>query len=198
MKQYQKREFNLPETKGISKKALDIHLGLYDGYVKNLNAHYDAIKNLSNTKSEDTPLIAPALTRRIGFELAGVQNHERYFEVLENGPKEITSGSKLEAIIAKNFKDIEFFKECISRTALLMRGIGWVLAVYDKNEDAFHMLWVSDHELGNVNLPVVIALDMWEHAYMVDYVPGDKKEYVAAYLNAINWPVVEKRFEDIV
>lgn len=197
MKQYQKKNFNIPNIKGISEKALEIHLGLYEGYVKNLNTHYSALKN-SCGANESATLIAPALTRRISFELAGVLNHEKYFEAIEGGAVQLTSGTSLETSIDENFGNIDTFKICIQKTAMLMRGIGWVLVVYDKNEKAFHIIWVSDHELGNVNLPIVIALDMWEHAYMVDYAPSEKKEYVDAYLNAINWNVIEKNFDSII
>ena len=73
-----------------------------------------------------------------------------------------------------------------------MRGIGWILLTCDKG--AFHMLWVSDHELGNVSMPAVLAVDMWEHAYMTDYAPADKLNYVDAYLAAVNWKKVEEAF----
>ena len=78
-----------------------------------------------------------------------------------------------------------------------MRGIGWALALYDKETDLFHFVWVCDHELGNVNLPALIAVDLWEHAYMIDRVPAEKEKYVTAYLNAINWQIIEKHFDTL-
>ena len=105
--------------------------------------------------------------------------------------------SELYTKIKAQFGSIEGLIKGIRTTAVEMRGIGWVIAVYDKKEDFIHILWVSDHELGNVNLPAIIALDMWEHSYMIDYLPADKAKYVDAYLGAINWEVISDKFKEI-
>ena len=56
-------------------------------------------------------------------------------------------------------------------------------------------VFVADHELGQLSgLPLILAIDLWEHAFMVDYVPAEKKNYVEAYLSNVNWNVVEERF----
>ena len=189
MKQYKAKSFSIPKIEGISEKAIEIHLELYKGYVNNLNSHYEALKNCN----EET-LVLSALTRRLGFELAGIRNHELYFEALEDGPKSLNENSDLSNTIKKGFGSHELFINCIKHEASIMRGIGWVIVVYDINEDQLHMLWVTDHELGNVNLPAVIALDMWEHSYMVDYTPKEKGKYIDAYINAINWEKVSETF----
>ena len=59
-----------------------------------------------------------------------------------------------------------------------------------------HITWVGDHELGTLSgLPILYALDMWEHAFMVDYLPSEKANYVDTFLKNTNWEVVEKRLE---
>ena len=56
---------------------------------------------------------------------------------------------------------------------------------------------MTNHELGHLaGLPIILAFDLWEHAYMVDYVPAEKKNYVDALFENLNWSVVEKRFDD--
>ena len=78
-----------------------------------------------------------------------------------------------------------------------MRGIGWVVVYYDPERKTLITSFVTDHEVGQfAGLPVILALDLWEHAYMVDYVPADKKNYIDAFFENLNWSVVEKRFED--
>ena len=58
-------------------------------------------------------------------------------------------------------------------------------------------MFVGDHELGQLaGLPILLALDLWEHAYMVDYVPADKKNYIDAFFANLDWSVVEKRFNE--
>ena len=79
-----------------------------------------------------------------------------------------------------------------------MRGIGWTILAYDPIGKTPHIYWVNDHELGQLaGLPVILALDMWEHAYMVDYVPAEKKNYIEAFLNNVNWKVSSNRFDAI-
>ncbi len=57
-----------------------------------------------------------------------------------------------------------------------------------------HVAWVGDHELGTLaGLPILLPLDMWEHAYMVDYTPAEKNKYIEAFLSNLNWGVIEKR-----
>ena len=193
MNEYKAKDYTFPAIEGISEKALAIHTGLYQGYVTNLNAHYKKLAEECKGGDGNT-LVVSALTRRIGFELAGIKNHELYFDALEGGAAECSTDSTFHSFVEKSFGSLAMFQDCIKKTALSMRGIGWALALYDKDMQAPHFVWVSDHELGNVNLPALLAVDMWEHSYMPDYAPADKGAYVDAYLNAVNWKFVEERF----
>ena len=72
---------------------------------------------------------------------------------------------------------------------------GGVVVYYDAVASSMHTVFVADHELGQLSgLPIVFALDLWEHAFMVDYLPAEKKQYIDAFLQNINWKVVEERF----
>ncbi len=194
MKEYQPMEFALPAIDGISEKTIETHLGLYKGYVTHLNMQYQKIKEMCEQEA-GTTITVSALTRRIPFELAGVINHERYFGALEGGATSLSEGSAFSAIVREQFGSLDEFKMAIQHTAAVMRGVGWVIVAYDSARSALHIYWVVDHELGNVNLPTVVALDMWEHSYMLDYLPSDKGKYVSAYLDAVNWHYVEKQFD---
>ena len=194
MKEYQPMDFSLPAIQGISEKTIDMHLGLYRGYVTNLNVQYQKIRELCEQEGDTTATVS-ALTRRIPFELAGIINHERYFGALVGGATPLSEGSAFSAVICDQFNSLDGFKQAIQHTTTVMRGVGWVIVAYDSERGALHLYWVVDHELGNVNLPTVVAIDMWEHSYMLDYMPSDKGKYVAAYLDAINWSYVEKQFD---
>ena len=77
----------------------------------------------------------------------------------------------------------------------MMRGIGWAILSYDPVGKKFFNHFVMDHELGQLNSTVtILALDMWEHAYMVDYTPSEKKQYIEAFFKNLNGSIVEKRF----
>ena len=57
---------------------------------------------------------------------------------------------------------------------------------------------MGDHELGQLGgLPIILVMDMWEHAFMVDYLPSEKKKYIEAFFDNINWDVVEERFNKL-
>mgnify|MGYP001577533440 FL=1 len=89
----------------------------------------------------------------------------------------------------------ENFLEHIREVAA-SRGIGWVVVYKDTVADTLHTVFVGDHEVGQLaGLPILLALDLWEHAYMVDYVPADKKNYIDAFFANLNWSVIEKRFD---
>jgi Fe-Mn family superoxide dismutase len=71
---------------------------------------------------------------------------------------------------------------------------------YDKNggDKPFFASWIDEHHIGYLSsLPLILALDCWEHAYMVDYLPGERGKYISAYLENINWATVNNWFEQI-
>jgi Fe-Mn family superoxide dismutase len=76
------------------------------------------------------------------------------------------------------------------------RGIGWVVVYADPRAETLHTAFINDHEIGQLaGLPILLAVDLWEHAYMVDYLPAEKKTYVEAFLDNVNWSAVEARYE---
>jgi Fe-Mn family superoxide dismutase len=189
--QYTEQSFNLPELKGLSQKQIDVHLKLYAGYVKNVNAIASKIEEYK-TDSEGNAIALSELKRRLGFEWNGMRLHELYFEAL--GGNGMLPDSDLKKALEKQYGSFEKFIAEF-RAVGMMRGIGWTLLTHDKKANMFHTVWVSDHEVGHLStLPVLIAMDMWEHAYMVDYVPAQKNEYIEAFLSNLNWEAVGKRF----
>jgi len=76
----------------------------------------------------------------------------------------------------------------------LMRGIGWVLLGIDEKTNIAFNVWVSDHEIGHmVGIKVILAMDVWEHAYLLDYLPSERKKYIDAFMENISWSTVAKR-----
>lgn len=191
---YTARTFDLPELKGLSKKQIDVHLKLYEGYVKHVNLILDTIKEMREADAEKNAFVINELRRRMGFEFDGMRMHEYYFEQFEGGPKPASDKSPLNDLASEKYGGWDKFVAHIKEVAGT-RGIGWTVVYYDTAERVLHTSWINDHELGQLaGLPIILALDMWEHAYMVDYLPADKKNYVDAFLDNLNWDVVEKRF----
>ncbi|AKM83727.1 MAG: Superoxide dismutase (Fe) [Candidatus Campbellbacteria bacterium GW2011_GWD1_35_49] len=196
MQKYEEKKFNLPKMEGISEKQIEEHLKLYSGYVKHTNLIREKIAELSEDKDSNAYLISE-LRRRFNFEFNGMRMHEYYFEQFEGGAKDLNEESNLAKVLAEKYgsleKSIEHFAE-VGKS----RGIGWAVLVYDTQAKTPHIVWVGDHELGQLGgLPIIAVMDMWEHAFMVDYVPSEKGKYIDAFLKNINSEVLEKRYNDL-
>jgi len=193
--EYKAHSFELPEVDGISKEQLDLHLGLYEGYVKHVNLLMSQMRDMATSEQDYTYSLAE-MRRRLGFEWNGMRLHELYFEALEGGSTNLKADSKLYKALAKQYGGFNEWFEIFSKVSA--RGPGWALLTYDPVADYFFHVWVADHEVGQLaTLPVIIALDHWEHAYLKDYAPGEKGKYVEAYLKALNWETIERRFSEL-
>lgn len=202
MNKFEEKKFNLPtgqagigELKGISSKNIEEHLKLYAGYVKNANLIMDKMAVLNSTEE---PYITGELFRRFSFEYNGMRNHEVYFGSLENGAKSFNPESKIGERILKLFGTFEKFITEFTDLALT-RGIGWAVLWYDRKEDKFLASWVDEQHLGQLNgCTMILALDMWEHAYVYDYPTSEKKKYIQAFFENLNWEVIEQNYLDAI
>lgn len=186
---YKEQKFDIPKLKGISEKQIEAHLGLYAGYVKHVNLIREKIQEL-----KDDDYVTAELRRRFSFEFDGMRMHEYYFSALEGGTKEVNQDSKLVKALSEKYNSWDGFIKHFKIVGK-SRGIGWTVLYWDPVAQTPHTAWTSDHELGTLaGLPILLAMDMWEHAFMVDYLPAEKNKYIDAFLNNVNWNVVEKRF----
>ncbi len=197
MNTYTPKTFNLPTLEGLSEKQIKVHIGLYEGYIKHVNLIAEKLSAVRNSELELDPYIIAELRRRFAFEFDGMRMHEYYFDQLENGAQTLSPDSALAKSATEKYGSGEALIEHIKEVAGT-RGIGWVVVYYDTVLKTLHTTFVADHEVGQLSgLPIILAMDMWEHAFMVDYVPADKKNYVEAFLKNVNWSVIEKRFEEV-
>lgn len=192
---YTPKTFDLPTLEGLSAEQIKVHLALYEGYVKHANLILDQLAKVRSGELTLDPYIVAELRRRFAFEFDGMRMHEHYFSQLENGPKAANQASTLgQAADEKYGAGIDGLIKHV-RDVAGTRGIGWAVVYYDSVADALHTTFVADHEVGQLaGLPIILALDLWEHAYMVDYRPADKSKYVDAFFANLDWGVVEGRF----
>lgn len=183
--------FTIPELDGIGQETLTEHIGLYNGYVKHVNLISEKIAAYSNDP-ENNGYAINEMQRRFGFEFGGMRNHEYYFAQLEGGATVLSDG-KLKELIEKQWGTIDAWMTTFKRIALT-RGVGWAMLYHDPHTDQLVNAWVDEQHIGQLaDLDIVLALDMWEHSYMRDYVPSQKKEYVEAFFRNLNWEVVAGR-----
>lgn len=174
----------------LSSESIDAHWALYEGYVRNTNElveELDRGRPGSRNWSE--------LKRRLAFELNGMVLHEYYFGNLEAGAT-LSPQSALAGALVGRWGSIPAWREDFAATAA-MRGVGWAILYHDAMGDGLFNWWVSEHEIGHpAGLSPILVLDVFEHAWLIDYRVDQKPEYVEAFLANVRWSVVEQRFKD--
>jgi len=188
---YEPLTFTIEEIPGISSATIENHLGLYQGYVKHVNLIAEKIADYSSEPEINGYAIAE-MQRRLGFEFCGMRNHEYYFAQLEGGSRELPEGP-LKTKIEAQFGSVEIWLESFKRIAKT-RGVGWAMMYHDPHTDQLVQTWVDEQHLGQLaDLDIILALDMWEHSYMMDYPSGEKGTYVDAFFAHLNWEIVSSR-----
>ena len=135
------------------------------------------------------------LQRRLGFEFGGMRNHEYYFSSLSGGSKEINKEGELYKKILEDWGSFETFLEHFKFVAMT-RGIGWSMLYFDKNSNKLIISWLDEQHIGHLaGTSIILSLDMWEHAYYLDYIPSEKKKYIEAFFVNLNWSVIEENFK---
>jgi Fe-Mn family superoxide dismutase len=192
---YEAREFDLTPVTGLSQRAVELHLGLYKGYVKAFNTLLAEQRAAFPAQGEAaTPLDLASHARRFAFEYNGIVLHELFFEVL--GAPGATSPDKqgvLAEAAERSFGGLDQWMRHAAGLAKL-RGIGWILAVREPRTNRLYNCWVDLHHLMvPANTQVVLAIDLWEHAYLLDFAPSQRGNYFETIWNSIDWGKVEAR-----
>ncbi len=194
---FEAKTFEIPDLAGISKKNIEEHLKLYAGYVKFANYIQTQIGELSKD-SEKWAYELGELQRRFAFEFSGMRNHEYYFSALEGGAHPLPEKSALRAALERQWGSYEDFLVRMKAVALT-RGVGWAMLYYDRFTDQLLTQWVDEQHIGQlIGLSPVLCIDVWEHAYVSDYQPSGKKQYIEDFFANLNWKVIEKNFEEAI
>ena len=190
---YTAKKWSYTELHGMSEKTIGMHFGLYEGYVKNTNLLNEQISELiaANGSKGSDPKFAE-LQRRLGFEYSGMRLHEYYFDNLTPSGSG-KPGSKLSAAISSSFGDFEKWKSEFFAIGG-MRGVGWAILYQDPTNGWLTNAWVTLHqEDALVGFNPVLVMDVWEHAYLLDYKPSERGKYIEAFYANIDWNAVERR-----
>jgi Fe-Mn family superoxide dismutase len=174
--------------KGLSDSQLDQHFTLYKGYVAKLNEIEGKLADVDNTKPNYSFNEYSELKRREAVAFNGSFLHELYFENL--GANGSISPALQKAMDAQGGKD----RLLADLKAAALCGPGWALLTRNRRDHKLHTYFIAEHHLGlPIEQDLLLVLDSWEHAFMVDY--GIKRpDYIAAFMENINWAEVSKRF----
>lgn len=189
MKIYTPKQFNIGELKGLSQASIEQHLKLYEGYVKNVNLIGETLYNKTALEYSDREM-----QRRLGFEFGGMKNHEIYFESLSDGASNLSPNSKLYKAIEQEWGSFDKWLELFKATAQT-RGVGWAMLFYDKENDKLLNAWVDEQQLGHLmGAQAILALDMWEHSFVLDYHASGKVQYANDFFENLNWRKIEDNY----
>jgi superoxide dismutase, Fe-Mn family len=197
--QYKEQAFeHLNGLDGISDAQVAEHLKLYAGYVKQVNALDETLADLrgGGQASARNPEFTE-LTRRLGFEYNGMILHEYYFSNLRRAadPRPPASSGVARAL-ADTFGSVDQWKTDFQAVGL-MRGIGWVILFQDPVTGRLSNHWISLHQHGvPAAFKPLLVMDVWEHAFMRDYLATEKPRYIEAFFRNVDWQTVERRLQE--
>ena len=177
---------------GFSETLLNNHFTLYQGYASNTNKLLALLASMVKEGRVGTPEYAE-LKRRFGFEFNGMRLHEYYFGNLGGGQDRDMPG-RLSGKLAGDFGSYEDWEKDFKGTGM-MRGIGWAILYQDNASGKLINQWINEHETGHLaGCAPVLIMDVFEHAYMIDY--GLKRaDYIEAYFENIDWGAAEGRLK---
>jgi Fe-Mn family superoxide dismutase len=190
---FQPKKWDLAGLAGISDATLEMHFGLYEGYVKNTNLLNERLAEIreSGDLTGTDPSYAD-LVRGLGFEYNGMRLHELYFDNMTSHPESLGTG-RLSNALGEAYGGFDDWKNDFMAVGG-MRGVGWAIAYYDTTNSEITNHWINDHENGHIagSVPIVV-LDVWEHAFIKDYKPADKGKYIEAFFANLDWKACEAR-----
>jgi superoxide dismutase, Fe-Mn family len=195
-KAYQPKQFKLAGLSGISDQTLDMHFKLYEGYVKETNRLTERIAEFlqdGKVDQEEMPAYSE-LTRRLGFEYNGMVLHEYYFGNLKkSGGGDPAASSSFFVAAESRFSSYAIWKADFVGIGR-MRGVGWAICYQNPSTGRLSNHWITLHEVGNVaGFKPVLVMDVWEHAFLLDYKPAERAKYIDAFFANIDWNAVEQR-----
>jgi Fe-Mn family superoxide dismutase len=190
---YEPKNFDhLIGMQGFSETLLKNHFTLYQSYVTNTNKLNDILVAMEKEGKFSTPEFAE-LNRRFGWEFNGMRLHELYFWNMAREGKPLDHNSDLYRKIVHEWGSLESWEKDF-RGMGMMRGIGWIVLYYDEKADRLFNIWINEHDTGHLSgcIPILV-MDMFEHAYMLDY--GLKKaDYIEAFFQNLDWKTCAERF----
>jgi Fe-Mn family superoxide dismutase len=195
---YRPRQFNLSGLKGISDQTLEMHFKLYEGYVKETNNLSERIAEFlkdGKVDQEEMPVYSE-LKRRLGFEFNGMVLHEYYFENMKrDGGGDPAPRSSFYNAAESSFGSYDIWKADFVGVGK-MRGVGWAMCYEQPGTGRLSNHWISLHQIGEVTgFNPVLVMDVWEHAFLLDYKPADRPKYIEAFFSNIDWKAVEDRLK---
>lgn len=171
------------ELKGLSEKQIDQHFNvLYKGYVNKLMEIEEKLEKANLEQANSTYSEIRELQRERVFTANAIRLHEGYFNSM-GGSGGVPPGAALK-LIEQDFGSFENWSKQFKATA--MCGRGWIILAYDFEDNKVHNYMTDIHSDGVWSCLPLLVLDVYEHAYFIDY-GTNRKDYIETFFSNINW-----------
>jgi Fe-Mn family superoxide dismutase len=191
---YKAKDFNLSGLRGISDKTLEMHFGLYQGYVTQTNKLTEQLEEMERKGQFSANPAYAEMTRWLGFEYNGMILHEYYFGNLKPKASAQPTGD-LKTALEDSFGGVDHFLNDFKAIGG-MRGVGWAILFQDPVTGKLSNHWVTLHQNGHpAGFKPLLVMDVWEHAFLLDYTPSERSKYIDAFISNIDWDAVDARYK---
>ena len=176
----------LLELDGISRTTIDAHFRLYQGYVQKRNEILGRLADVDLEAGNQVYSDVRALKVDLTFAVGGIKNHEIYFEHLGGDGGE--PGGAIAGLLKRDFGSTDAWRSDLKATGMAARG--WAWTAYDWDEGRlFNYLGDAQNTFPIWNATPLVALDVYEHAYFLDY-RTDRASYIDAFFDNLDWTTV--------
>jgi Fe-Mn family superoxide dismutase len=178
----------------ITADALELHHGKHHAaYVDGANK---ALDDMARARESGDYSALNQLQKNLAFHLSGHILHSIFWRVMSpNGGGD--PDGLLRGEIEKSFGDIDAMRDQLTQCALSIQGSGWASLAWEPLSQRLLVEQVHDHQgnIGNATVPILV-LDMWEHAYYLQY-RNEKAKWVQAFWEVVNWADAENRLQGV-
>jgi len=176
----------LYQLDGISRASVEAHYKLYQGYVNKRNEILGKLADVDTASANQVYSELRALKVDLSFAIGGIKNHEIYFEHL--GGSGGAADGQVAKLIERDFGSFDAWRTDLKATG--MAGRGWAWTAYDWDEGRlFNYVGDAQNTFPIWNATPLVALDVYEHAYFIDY-QTDRASYIDAFMANLDWDVV--------
>jgi Fe-Mn family superoxide dismutase len=176
----------LLELDGISRASVEAHYRLYQGYVTKRNEILGKLQSVDLTGANQVYSELRALKVDLSFAIGGIKNHEIYFGHLGGSGGDPTGAAG--ALIERDFGSVEAWRNDLRATGLAGRGWAWTAFDWDEQR-LFNLIGDAQNSYPVWNATPLVALDVYEHAYFLDF-QTDRGAYIEAFFQNLDWDVV--------
>jgi len=180
----------------ISEEQLRLHHSKHhQAYVNGANAIFEL---LDKARGEGADIDIKSMLKALSFNIGGHILHSLFWNNLASVEKNGSPSTALNDAIINEFGSFERFKKEFTQAAISVEGSGWAALAFCRQTKRLVIMQIEKH---NVNvypmLRILMVLDVWEHAYYLDY-KNERSKYVDAFWNIINWNEVNMRLDEVL